>query len=336
MPQAQQPLVHVIGTGGSISFIGEVRTDFTDYSYANRHYSIAELLERIPEAQTFARIRSEQFLNVGSPDITLPQWLDLARRVNQVLREDPTIAGVAITHGTATLEETAYFLNLVITDDRPVVLTGAMRPPSAMSTDSDLNLLDAICVAACPEARGKGVLVVMNNEIQAARDVTKSNTYRLETFQTPHLGFLGYADADHQVVFYRAPTRLHTSQTPFDVQGMTQLPRVDIAYAYAGADELVIRALVDAGVRGIVAAGLGSGGSPPAFMRGLREARARGAMVVITSQTGSGRVVLTRRFREDGWVVADNLSPKKARILLMLALSVTQDPEEIQGMMKRY
>ncbi|MBI3325731.1 MAG: asparaginase [Nitrospinae bacterium] len=331
-----KPLVYVIGTGGSISFIGGERTDFINYSYADRHYSIDELLERIPEVQAIARIRAEQFLNVGSPDITLTHWLELARRINRVLRDDPAVAGIAITHGTATLEETAYFLNLVIKHDRPVVITGAMRPPTALSTDADLNLLDTVRVAACPEARGKGVLVVLNNEIQAAREVTKTNTYRLETFQTADFGFLGYADADQQVVFYRAPTRPHTSQTEFDVEGLTELPRVDIVYAYTGADDLLIRALVDADVPGIVAAGLGSGGSPPAFMQGLRTARTRGTVVVVSSQTGSGRVVPTRRFQEEGWVVADNLTPKKARVLLMLALTVTRDLREIQRMMAQY
>ncbi len=336
MPAQHLPMVYVIGTGGSISFIGEERTDFIDYSYADRHCSIAELLERIPEVQTIARVQFEQFLNVGSPDITPTHWLALAKRINRILRDDSAVSGIALTHGTATLEETAYFLNLAVHDDRPVVITGAMRPPTGLSTDADLNLLDAVRVAACPEARGKGVLVVLNNEIQAAREVTKSNTYRLETFQTPHLGFLGYADADHQVTFYRAPTRRHTFQTEFDVEGMTELPRVDIVYPYAGADGLIIGALVDAGVPAIVAAGLGSGGSPPAFMRALREARARGTMVVVSSQVGSGRVVLTRRFQEEGWVVADNLSPKKARILSMLALAITRDPQEIQRMMLTY
>jgi L-asparaginase len=336
MQLSQMPLVYVIGTGGSISFIGDKPTDFINYSYANRHYSIAELLDRIPEAQAFARIQSEQFLNVGSPDISLTQWLDLGRRINQVFREGPTLAGIAITHGTATLEETAYFLNLVVKDERPVVITGAMRPPTAMGTDADLNLLDAVRIAACPEARGKGVLVVLNNQIQAAREVTKTNTYRLETFQTPDLGFLGYADADEQVVFYRSPTRRHTAQTEFDIDGVSALPRVDIAYAYAGADELVVRALVQAGAAGIVAGGLGSGGSPPAFMRALREAHQGGTPIVVSSQTGSGRVVPTRRFQEEGWVVADNLTPKKARILLMLALTRTRDPQEIQRMMRQY
>jgi L-asparaginase len=179
-------------------------------------------------------------------------------------------------------------------------------------------------------------LTILNNEIQASRDVTKTNSYRLETFRSNELGLLGYADSDEDVVFYRTPTKTHTLDTEFDVSAVDQLPRVDIAYAYAGADGLVPRALAEAGVPGIVAAGLGSGGSPSKFMAGLREAREKGSSVVISTQAGNGRVMRTRRFVEDGYIVADNLAPKKARILLMLALTVSQNPAEIQRMMLRY
>jgi L-asparaginase len=166
--------------------------------------------------------------------------------------------------------------------------------------------------------------------------VTKTNSYRLETFRSNELGLLGYADSDAEVVFYRTPTKTHTLDTEFDIANVSDLPRVDIAYAYAGADDLVIKALAGAGVSGIVAAGLGSGGSPPKFMSGLRSAQRQGVPVVIATQTGNGRVVRTRRFAEDGYIVADNLSPKKARILLMLALTATDDPAEIQRMMLTY
>ena len=331
-----RPRVYVIGTGGSISFVGRERTDFINYSYDNQHLTIQELLDRVPEVNEFAEVRAEQFLNLGSPDVLPSHWLELARRINQIFQEDPLAAGVAITHGTATLEETAYFLNLTVKSDKPVVITGAMRPPTAMGTDSDVNLMDCIRVAAAPQARGQGVLTVMNNQVQAAREVTKTNSYRLETFRAHDLGLLGYADADGQVVFYRESTRTHTASTEFDVSELAELPRVDIAHSYAGADGVVVEALVAAGVPGIVAAGLGSGGSPPAFTAALREARARGVLVVIATQVGSGRVTLTRRFREDGFVVADNLEPKKARILLMLALTRTSDPAEVQRMMLTY
>jgi L-asparaginase len=331
-----KPRVYVIGTGGSISFVGDYRTDYINYSYSNKHLTIQEMLERVPEVQQFAEVISEQLLNVGSTDVHPAHWLELANRINQIFQEDPDAAGVAVAHGTATLEETAYFLNLTVKSHKPVVVTGAMRPPTGLGTDADVNLIDCVRVAAAPQSKGRGVLTILNNEIQAARDVTKTNSYRLETFRSNELGLLGYADSDEEVAFYRTPTRTHTLDTEFDVASVAELPRVDIAYAYAGADDLVIKALAGAGVSGIVAAGLGSGGSPPKFMAGLRSARRQGVPVVIATQTGNGRVVRTRRFIEDGYIAADNLSPKKARILLMLALTATDDPAEIQRMMLTY
>ncbi len=331
-----KPRVYVIGTGGSISFIGSYRTDYVNYSYDNKHYTVQELLDRVPEVQTFADLRVEQYMNVGSTDVGPSHWIGLANRINQIFREDPQAAGVAITHGTATMEETAYFLNLTVKSHKPVVITGAMRPPTGLGTDADVNIIDCVRVAAAPQSAGRGVLAVMNNEIQAARDVTKTNSSRLETFRSNELGFLGYADSDEQAVFYRNPTKAHTLDTEFDVEGLEELPRVDIAYAYAGADGLVVQALADGGVAGIVSAGLGSGGAPPAFMSALQAAVQRGIPVVISTQTGNGRVMRTRRFEEIGYIVADNLAPKKARILLMLALTKTDDPKEIQRMMSTY
>ena len=336
MTTAQKPRVYLIGTGGSISFIGDTRTDYINYSYRNRHLTIEKMLENIPEAQEFADVMPEQLVNVGSANILPIHWLQLARRVNDIFALDAQAAGVAVTHGTATLEETAYFLNLTVKDRRPVVVTGAMRPPTGMGTDSDINLLDCIRVAAAPQSAGRGVLTVLNNEIQAARDVTKSNSYRLETFRSGELGCLGYADSDEEVVFYRNPAKAHTVDAEFDVAALEELPRVDIAYAYAGADGTVVNALADAGAAGIVAAGLGGGSSSPEFMAALKGAVEGGIPVVIATHTGNGRVMRTRRFVEDGYIAADNLAPKKARILLMLALTKTDDPAEIQRMMLEY
>ena len=331
-----RPLVKVIGTGGSISYIGDSRLDYVDYNYANKHFTIEELLARIPEVQQFARIEAEQFANVGSTDLGPDHWLPLGRRINQIFHEQPEVAGIAVTHGTATLEETAYYLNLVVKSDRPVVITGAMRPPTALATDADLNIIDSIRVAACPQARNVGVLSILNNEIQAAREVNKTNTYRLETFNAHDLGCLGYCDSDHQVVFYRAPVRKHTHQTEFDLQGVDRLPRVDVVYSYAGADDLLVNSAAGADTRGIVAVGLGSGGTPAAFTRGLVQARQQGKIVMLASHAPTGRVIANRRFRELGFVVSDNLSPRKARILLMLALTLTEDPARIQQMAYDY
>ncbi len=336
MAVQNKPRVYVIGTGGSISFVGRERTDFINYSYDNKHFTIQELLDRVPEVNQIAEIRVEQFLNLGSTDVLPSHWLGLAQRINEIFAQDPQAAGVAITHGTATLEETAYFLNLTVKSGKPVVVTGSMRPPTGLGTDADMNIIDCVRVAASPQSRGRGVLTVLNNQIQAARDVTKTNSYRLETFRSNDVGLLGYADSDEEVVFYRDTTRTHTADTEFDVAGLAELPRVDIALAYGGADGVVVEALVNAGVPGIVAAGLGSGGSPPAMTAALKEAMGRGVKVVIATQAGSGRVMRTRRFTEEGYITADNLSPRKARILLMLALTRTADSEEIQRMMMTY
>lgn len=336
MAEEKRPRVYLIGTGGSISFVGRERTDYINYSYDNKHLTIQELLDRVPEVNEWAEVRAEQFLNVGSTEVGPSHWLALAKRINTIFREDPEAAGVAITHGTATLEETAYFLNLTVKGRNPVVVTGAMRPPTGMGTDTDVNLMDCIRVAAAPQSAGRGVLTVLNNEIQAARDVTKTDSYRLETFRSNQLGLLGYADSDGEVVFYRTTTKAHTQDTEFDLEDVAELPRVDIAFSYAGADGLLVDALAGAGVPGIVAAGLGSGGSPPGFMAALRKAMERGVKVVIATQVGNGRVMRTRRFDEAGYIAADNLSPKKARILLMLALTRTSQSEEIQRMMLTY
>ena len=249
---------------------------------------------------------------------------------------NPELAGIAMTHGSALVEETAYFLNLTVKSERPVVLTAALRPSSGLSTDGDVNLLDAIRVAASPEARGKGTLTVLNSEIQAARDVTKSNTYRLEAFHPRELGYLGYADSDGQVVFYRAPTRRHTLRSEFDVSSVERLPRVDIVYVYGGADGAMVEAMVERGVDGLVMATMGGGAMPPAMRQAVAEAVRRGVAVVLSSRVGNGRVVPTEGKRREGVVVGDNLTPQKARILLMLGLTVTRDQGRLQEMFDTY
>jgi L-asparaginase len=336
MTMSPLPRVHVLATGGSIAGVGASRTDFVDYPNSGRKFTVAELLARIPEVATLAEVRAEQILNVGSNEVLPAHWLVLARRIAAIFREDPQAAGVVVTHGTATLEETAYFLSLTCRDARPVVVTGAQRPPTAISTDADINLLDAVRVAADPGSRGRGGLVVLNNEIQAAREVTKTNSFRLETFRSNEIGFLGYADADGRVAYYRSPTRRHTAASEFDIATIDTLPRVDITLAYAGVDGVVVRALLAAGVQGIVSAGLGNGASAPAHMDALREAQRAGIPVVIATQAGNGRVVPMKKFVEDGMLLADNLSPRKARVLLMLALTRTRDPVEIQQILSAY
>lgn len=336
MTPAQRRKVHIVATGGSISGLGPDRLDYILYPEINRRMSIEEMLARLPEADDLAEIGAEDLIRVGSGSIGPQQWLQLGQRIDALLGGAQAPDGVVVTHGTATLEETAFFLHLTVKSDRPVVVTGAMRPPTALGTDADLNLLDAIRLAACPDAAGRGVLVVLNNEIQSARDVTKTNTYRVETFGSGELGFLGYVDSDGKVVFYRDVTRLHTKASAFDVRGRQTLPRVDVVYAYAGADGVQIDALRQHGTDGLVLVGFGAGTYPGAFLEAGRRAAQGGIPVVLASRSSAGRLIMTPKKAADGFMVADNLLPQKARILLMLALTATRDREAIQEMFYRY
>ena len=332
----EQPTVRVIGTGGSIAGVGPDRIDFILYPEIGDHITIQQSLDRVPEIQDIADVRSEDLVSVGSTAIGAAEWLALARRINQIFRDETDVAGVAITHGTATLEETSYFLHLTVKSTRPVVITGAMRPPTALSTDSDLNLLDAVRTAACPEAVGLGVLTVLNNEIQCGRDVTKASTFRVETFRPNELGFLGYADSDGKVVFYRAPLRRHTVDTPFMVDDMTTLPRIDIVYSYAGADGLLVDAVRNNRSDGLILAGFGGGTFPPAVIDAAVKLVEDGIPVVLATRSTAGRVVITPKKEEQGFIVSDNLLPQKARVLLMLGLTVTKDRHELQQFFYHY
>ena len=222
------PFVWVLATGGTIAGRGGATGAVSDYK--SGALTADELVNSVPAIEQVAEIKVEQLFNVASGDLTLDNVLTLAKRINTILATDPRVAGIVVTHGTSTLEETAYFLNLTVRNDRPVVITGAMRPATATSADGPLNLLNAIRTASTPDARGKGVLVVLNDEINAAREATKTSTYRVETFRAPDLGLLGYVDGD-EVVFYRASTRRHTTKTEFDVMSMKELPKVDIYYS---------------------------------------------------------------------------------------------------------
>ncbi len=330
------PDVHLIATGGSISCIGRSRLDYIDYSDDDRRLPIADMLARIPETSEFANVSTEQLSNAFGGSLGPSVWLTLARRVNEVWSSQPKVAGIAVTHGTSTLEETAYFLHLTSRSEKPVVITGAMRPPSALSTDADLNLVDCIRVAADPQAAGKGALVVLNSEIHSARDVTKTHTARPNAFRSSDFGCLGYADTDKTVVFYRAPLHAHTSRSEFDVSGLSELPRVEILMAYAGADGMLVDYLADGRCDGLVVAGLGSGNVPGGFRAALKRAQQRGIPVVLASQVGSGRTRHSERNRAENFISPDNLTPKKARILLMLALTKTRDPGAIARMMRTY
>jgi L-asparaginase len=325
--------VHLFTGVGTLPRNPKNRLEFLRYATTGEsRLTGKELIERIPEVQQFARVtvESDEFIQFDLPK----ELKNLSQRISARLN-DPDIAGVVFTHGTNTIEETAYFMNLTVKSEKPVVIVGAQRPFSTLSSDGPLNLLNAIRVAADPASRGKGTLVVLNDEINAARDVTKTNTYRLETFQSRELGILGYADPD-RIVFYRAPTRKHTIQSQFDLMQIDEFPKVSILYSYSGDDGDLAKAAVAAGAKGLVIAGTGAGHTQNA-RKALKELYdATGVVIVRSARVGAGRVVRDDNWQEPGFVAADNLSPQKARILLQLALTKTAKPDEIQKIFDEY
>ncbi len=330
-----KPLVAFIGTGGTIASLGRGPLDIQDYGSAGNVMHADEILARWPETALVADVVAVRYRNIVSPAIGFPEWKALAALCTELVRDHPGLAGIVIGHGTATLEETAYFLNLTLKVSVPVVVVGAQRPSSALSSDAGMNLVNAIRVAASPDARGLGVLVVLNDEIHAAREVTKTSTTRLQTFRTPDFGVLGHADGD-AVAFYRRPLRRCYPDTVFDIRALAALPRVDIALAYVGADGTAVRAFVEAGAKGIIAAGFAPGFSTPGDFEALQAAVAQGIVVMQCTRAGSGRTFRGKRLREAGLLITDNLTPQKARILLALALTVTDDPDEIARMFLTY
>lgn len=330
------PRVAIIGTGGTISGVGQHRLDFHEYSTSGRFMHVEEVLASVPELDQVAQVTPIRYKNVGSGSIGPDDWLALAGLIDRTASSDPDLAGIVVTHGSATLEETACFLNLALHVPVPVVVTGAMRPSSSLGSDGGLNLLNAVRVASSPDARGLGVLVVLNDEINAARDVSKTSTYRVHTFVSRELGVLGHADPD-RLVFYRRPLRRTAPDTEFHVSDLSALPRVDIIPGYAGADGVMVEAAIAAGARGLVSAGLPPGAPSPLQKDALKKAAATGVVVVQSSRAGAGRVIDDNTaLRKAGFVAADNLTPQKARILLMMALTVTSDLSEIRRIFDTY
>ncbi len=331
---APLPHVMILATGGTIAGTGATTTTTVGYKAAT--VGVAALIAAVPELAQVARVSGEQVFQIASENMTPDNWLRLGRRVNELLARDD-VAGVVITHGTDTLEETAYFLDLVVKSAKPVVLVGAMRPSTAISADGPMNLYNAVALAASREAVGRGVLVCMNDRIDAARDVTKTNTVALDTFRSPELGVLGVM-AGGRPAFYHTADRAHTTATEFDVKDLRELPKVGIALAYAGSGRIAIDALVAAGCKGIVNAGVGDGSLSVEAKAALVAARAKGIVVVRASRIPGGAVARNGEADDDAldFVVADNLSPQKARILLALALTRTTDTREIQRMFRRY
>lgn len=323
-----KPEVALVFTGGTIESVGKDRMDLAWYIENGKRLSEAEVLARVPELDQVAPVREVPFRKLPSHALVDKDWIELVELIHKI--EADGAAGVVIVHGTNTLEETAYFLHLTLKTEIPVVIVGSMRPASAISADGDLNLVKAVATAAAEESRGKGVLVVLNDNIYSARDVTKTSTYRVEAFDGRDLGPLGFADNDHRIVYYHEPVRPHTTATEFDVRGLESLPRVDVVTSYVGADGVPIDALVAAGAKGIVSAGTGAGRPTPAEDAALDRALEAGVAVCIGTRVGSGRSVRSPGTRKRGAVAADNLVPWKARLLLALGLTRTEDADELQ------
>lgn len=332
----RRPKVAVIGVGGTMSSLSAFGPlDVVDYSAKPTRLEADELVEKFSEVREVAEVIPVRFKSVPSTMVAFPEWKALVLACDQAVAEHPDLAGIVVVHGTATLEETAYALNLTAKVSVPIVVVGSQRPASALSSDAGRNLVNAVRTAASPEARGLGVLVCLNDEIHAAREVTKTSTGRLQTFRSPDFGVLGHADGD-AVVFYRLPVRRRAPDTEFDIRAAQSLPRVDIAYAYAGDDGVAIKAFLAAGAKGIVAASLAPGLLTPGATRALKEAVGAGTAVVLSSRVGSGRVFPLTQTREAGFLPADNLNPQKARILLALALTKTNDPAELRRIFATY
>lgn len=329
-----KPHVVILATGGTIAGTGATSTTTVGYTAAK--LGVDQMIASVPELAKVADVRGEQVAQIASESMTNEVWLKLAKRVNEVLAQKD-VDGVVITHGTDTIEETAYFLNLVVKSKKPVVVVGAMRPATAISADGPINLYNAVLLAGSKDAMGKGVMVALNDQINAAREVTKTNTSTADTFKSPEMGVLGYMQ-DNKPHFYRMSTRKNTADTEFDISKLNSLPRVDIVYGYANMDRVAMDADIAAGAQGIVQAGVGDGSVAAQMMPAFRDARKKGVIVVRSSRVGNGIVARNGEANDDkeDLVVSDTLTAQKARILLMLGLTKTHDTKELQRMFYTY
>ncbi|ATI65321.1 L-asparaginase 2 [Edwardsiella tarda] len=325
------PSITVLATGGTIAGGGD---SATQSNYTAGKVGVEALVDAVPQLKKIADIKGEQLVNIGSQDMNDQVWLKLAKKINA---ECSKTDGFVITHGTDTMEETAYFLDLTVKCDKPVVLVGAMRPSTAMSADGPFNLYNAVITAADPASANRGVLVAMNDTVLDARDVTKTNTTGVETFKSVNYGPLGYIH-NGKIDYQRAPERKHTTQTPFDVSKLTSLPKVGIVYNYANASALPVEALVKDGYQGIVSAGVGNGNMYKTVFDALANAAHDGIAVVRSSRVPSGATTQDAEVDDAkyGFIASGTLNPQKARILLQLALTETKNPQQIQKIFNTY
>ena len=322
-----KPTIYILATGGTIAGSG---SGALDTSYTSGTVTVDKLIAAVPDINKIATIKGEQISNIGSQEMNNEVWFKLANRVNELLTSGKA-DGVVITHGTDTMEETAYFLNLVVKSDKPIVMVGAMRNSGSLSADGPLNIFNAVNVAMNKEAAGKGVMVVMNDEIHAAREVTKTNTTAVDTFKSPNSGKIGTVFYGN-VKFYMNPTRKHTVNSAFDITKIKELPRVDIIYSHSNDNPDFVNVAVKNGAKGIINAGMGNGNPFPNALEALGEAVKAGVVVVRDSRVGSGETTLNGEVDDGkyGFLASDNLNAQKARVLLMLALTQTTDKAKIQ------
>jgi L-asparaginase len=331
--QDKKANIVILATGGTIA---GAAASGTQSSYTSGAVTIDAMVDAVPGIKDLANIKGEQISNVGSQDISFAIMLKLAKRINELLPTND-VDGIVVTHGTDTMEETAYFLNLTVKSDKPVVMVGSMRPSTAVSADGPLNLYNAVAVAADPNARGRGVLVVMNDWIHGAHSLTKTSTTAVQTFMSPLRGLVGvtaYGKDD----FYSNPQWKHTTQSEFDISNVTSLPRVDIIFGCADMSPDLIDASVNDGAKGIVIAGVGNGNMNKASLDAAAAAAKKGVVVVRSSRVATGNVGRNVEVKDDelGFVASDELNPQKSRILLSLALLKSRTSAELQQLFAAY
>jgi L-asparaginase len=328
-----KPHVVILATGGTIAGSAETQTQA---GYTSGQVGVDILIDAVPQIKDLADVTGEQIANVGSQDMSDAIWLKLAKRINE-LAADPEVDGIVITHGTDTIEETGYFLNLAVKTDKPVVMTAAMRPSTALSADGPLNIFNAVAVAADPEAKGRGVMIVANDDIHGARGITKTSTTDVQTFMSPEHGLIGVTLYGVNR-FFRYPYTLHTTESEFSVAEVDALPRVDVIYITADVSADLIDCAVAKGAKGIVTAGVGNGNMTGPAVEAITRAVTKGVVVVRSSRVPSGSVGRNVEANDDeiGSVASGELNPAKARVLLKLALLKTKDAATIQNYFDRY
>ena len=328
-----KPKVVIIATGGTIAGAAASQTSA---GYQSGAVGVDALIQAVPQLKDLADVTGEQISSIGSQDMNDEVWLKLGKRVNEILAK-PDVAGVAITHGTDTMEETSYFLNLVVKSDKPVVLTGSMRPSTAMSADGPLNIYNAVAIAADPQARGRGVMVTVDDDIHSGHDIVKTHTTDVGTMSSGEAGLIG-ATLFGKDTWYRSPANTHTTKSEFSITGVNALPRVDIIYAHANMSPDMITSAVKNGAKGLVIAGVGDGNMTSPAAEAVKAAVKQGVVVVRSSRTNGGIIRRNIELSDDdyGTVASMELNPAKARVLLQLALLKTKDAKTIQGYFDRY